>query len=86
MIYATSEVGDVRIMELKSIPRTSDKGDMESALFLARVCLGLPASPAKRYEGKEAEVLVPPDMVVPDMAVPGERLSCSPPSLAWAEH
>lgn len=73
------------MMEVKSIPMTSDKGDIERALFLARDCLGLPTSPAKRYEGREAEVLVPPDMVVPDMAVPGERLSCSPPSLAWVE-
>lgn len=73
-------------MELKSIPMASDKGDMERALFLAQGCLGLPASPAKRYEGREAEVLVPPDMVVPDMAVPGEMLSCSPPSLACVEH
>lgn len=74
------------MMELKSVPMTSDKGDMERALFFARDCLGLPASPAKRYEGSEAEVLVPPDMVVPDMAVPGRRLSCTPPSLAWLEH
>lgn len=63
---------------------TSDKGDMERALFLD--CLGLPASPTNRYEGREAEVLVPPDMVVPDMAVPGERLCCTPPSLACVEH
>lgn len=73
------------MMELKSIPMTSDKGEVERALFFARDCLGLPVSP-KRYEGREAEVLVPPDMVVPDMAVPGERLSCTPPSLAWVEH
>lgn len=70
------------MMELKSIPMTSDKGDRERALFLARDCLGLPASAVKRYEGREAEVLVPPDKVVPDMAVPGERLSCTAPSLA----
>ena len=74
------------MMELKSVPMTSDKGDMERALFLARDGRGLPASPEKRYEGREAEVLVPPDMIVPDMAVPGEMLSCSPPSLAWVEH
>ena len=66
------------MMELKSTPITSDKGDMERALFLD--CLGLPASPTNRYEGREAEVLVPPDM-----AVPGERLGRTPPSLACAE-
>lgn len=71
------------MIELKSIPMTSDKGDMERALFLAQDCLGLPASLTKRYEGREAEVLAPPDA---DMAVPGEKLCCTPPSLAWAEH
>lgn len=65
-------------MELKSTPMTSDKGDMERALFLD--ALGLPASPTNRYEGREVEVLVPPDM-----AVPGERLGCTPPSLACVE-
>lgn len=60
------------MMELKSIPIMSDKGDMERALFLARDCFGLEVSPIKRYDGKEAGVLVPPDTVVPDMAVPRE--------------
>lgn len=74
------------MMELKSMPMTSDRGDMERALFLARDCLGLPASPVKRYEGSEAEVLVPPETFVPDMDVPGRRPSSSAPSLAWVEH
>lgn len=74
------------MIELKSMPMTSDRGDMDRALFLAQDCLGLPASLTKRYEGREAEVLAPPDTVVPDMAVPGERLCCTPPSLAWVEH
>lgn len=61
------------------MPMTSDKGDMERALFLAWGCRGLPASPANRYEGREADVLVPPDTAVPDVTVPGERQGCSPP-------
>lgn len=36
------------MMELKSVPMTSDKGDMERVLFLARGGLGLPMSPANR--------------------------------------
>lgn len=37
IMYATKEVGDVRIMELKSMPRPSDRGEMERALFLERL-------------------------------------------------
>lgn len=74
------------MIELKSIPMTSDKGEIESARFFEHGCFGLATSTANRYEGKEAEVLVPPDIGVPESAVSGAWLICSLPSEAtWVE-
>lgn len=65
------------MMELKSIPITSDSGDVDRALFLEHDWCGLLASPANRYEGRDAEVLPP---------VPPEAGLCPAPSPVWVVH
>lgn len=65
------------MMELKSTPITSDRGDVDRALFLEHDCRGLLASPANKYEGRDAEVLPP---VLPDAGL-GPA-----PSPVWVVH
>ncbi len=49
MMYATNDVGEVRMMELRSRPIPSDRGDKDSARFLERAeSRGLLASSMKR--------------------------------------